>query len=44
VRAVVAHLDGDREPAADLRAATALVSSGTLAALAEPRSSQAGKS
>ena len=43
VRAVVAHLDGDREPAADLGAATALVSSGTLAALAEPRSRQAGQ-
>jgi histidine ammonia-lyase len=37
VRAVVPHLDRDREPAADLAAATAIVSSGQLAALAEPR-------
>ncbi len=37
VRAVVPHLDRDREPAADLAAATALVASGTLEDLADPR-------
>ncbi len=36
VRAVVPHLDADREPGADLEGATALVHSGNLADLAGP--------
>jgi histidine ammonia-lyase len=36
IRAVVDHLDGDREPGPDLEAALELVRSGTLAELAEP--------
>jgi histidine ammonia-lyase len=34
IRAVVRHLDGDREPGPDLAAATALVHDGALADLA----------
>ncbi|MBI3746124.1 MAG: histidine ammonia-lyase [Chloroflexi bacterium] len=36
VRAVVPHLDGDREPGPDLAAATALVRSGALGGIASP--------
>jgi histidine ammonia-lyase len=40
VRAAVPHLDRDREPGADLAAATSLVRSGALAALADPRATK----
>jgi histidine ammonia-lyase len=36
IRAQVSHLDRDREPGADLAAATAMIAGGALAALVEP--------